>query len=256
MKKSTHYFQTMFRRRNVIKEALLAFFLGLSSWPRMLLEVPIRRNFGERYFKFSTAIVIAVLLAIVPLFMLAGTRRYYGGSDLSAFVGSYLSWYSYLAFFGYHAWQRHEEIKRLPGVFDFARFSLSTGQIHRWFREFEWQGKRVSVRAIETVLEPGLFFIAGLGLWFGHQPIGLVLLISSLFYAFSYMAAYHEGDNFLMDKIDERICNEELANAFINDAEPEDARGFNFYGPRLANPDARRQMANMFMADDEVVEAM
>ena len=256
MKKSTHYFQTMFRRRNVIKDALLAFFLGLSSWPRMLLEVPIRRNFGERYFKFSTAVTITVVLAMVPLSMLSISRRYYGGSELKALIGSYATWYAYLAVFFYYALQRREEIKRLPSVFDFARFSLSTGLIHRRFRDFEWNGELVSVRTIETVLEPALFFVAGIGLWFSGQPIGFVLLISSLFYSFSYVAAYQEGDNFLMDKIDERICNEELVNAFINDAGPEESRGFNFYGRRPLDPNARRQVAAMFLNEDDIVEAM
>ncbi|MBO0950587.1 hypothetical protein [Fibrella forsythiae] len=256
MKRSTHYFKTMYRRRNVIKEALLAFFLGLSSWPRMLLEVPIRRNFGERYFKFSTAVIITVILALTPISWIEGTRRFYGGSNGSAFLGSYLTWYAYLAYFFYCALQRREEIKRLPGVFDFARFSLSTGLINRFFYEFEINGRRFSVRTIETVLEPSLFFIAGMVLWFSTQPIGFVLLICSIFYSFSYIAAYTEGDNFLMDKIDERICNEELVNAFINDTSPEESRGFNFYGRRPADPDARRQMANLFVADDEIVEAM
>lgn len=255
MKKQT-YFQTMYRRRNAIKEALLAFFLGLSSYPRMLIETFIRKNMGERYFSFSGAMTLAAILAILPLFMAKGLERWNGGMSGFHFWGMFMTWYLYLAGFIYMAIQRRDEIKRLPSVFDFARFSLSTGRIHPWFFSLEWNGRRFDVRTIETVLEPGVFFFIGLVLWFSGQPIGFVLFVSSIFYAFSYSAAYHEGDNFIMDKIDERICNEELVNTFVDNTDRPNGRGFNFYGRRPADPEARRLVAEMFMRDEETVEAM
>ena len=254
MKKSAYY-KTMYQRRNVIKEALLAFFLGLSSWPRMLIEIPIRRNFGERYFSFSGAVALTLLLAIVPLFLIGPMSYRFGGSSSGVLIGKFLTWYLYLAAFIYSAIQRREEIKRLPSVFDFARFSLSSGIINYRFRNFEFNGRRLDVRTIETVLEPSLFFFIGLFLWLAGQPIGFILFISSLFYSFSYAAAYHAGDNFLMDKIDERICNEELVKTFVEDNDPANSRGFNLYCRRPADPDARRRVAEMFMEADETVEA-
>ncbi len=254
MKKSAYYI-TLFRRRNVIKEALFAFFLSLCSWPRMLLEVPIRHNFGERYFKPSTAISIVVVLSVIPLFISGVLDGLYGEAGFPLFVRKFLTWYIYIVVFMHSASQRQEEIKRLPSVFDFAHFSLSTGVIHRWFREFEFNGRRFDIRTIETVLEPGVFFFIGLILMFSGQPVGYVLLISSIFYSFSYAAAYHDGDNFLMDKIDEHICNEELVRTFVEGTDSAHSRGFSFYGRRPANPDARRHIAAMFMDNAETVEA-
>ncbi|RYC66972.1 hypothetical protein [Spirosoma sordidisoli] len=255
MQKKT-YFQTMYRRRDPIKETLLAFFLGLSSYPRMLIETLIRRDMGERYFSFSGAMTLAIVLGFIPLFLMKGLERLYGGITTFQFLGTYMSWYLYLAVFVYMAIQRRDEIKHLPGVFDFARFSLSTGLIHPWFRSLEWQGRRFDVRTIETVLEPGVFFFSGMILWFSGQPIGFILVVSSIFYSFSYRAAYHAGDNYIMDKIDERICNEELVNTFVDDKDDAQARGFHFYGRRPADPDARRLVAEMFMQEDESVEVM
>lgn len=254
MKKESYY-QTMYRRRNVIKEALLNFALGLSSWPRMLIEVLIRRNFGERYFSASGAVVLTVVLTLVPIFLIAPIRYQTGGSELSILFGKFLTWYLYLVAFMYSAAQRQDEVKRLPSVLDFARFTLSTGIIHDRFWNFEFNGKRFNKRQIETLLEPGLFFFIGILLGLAGQPIGYVLVISSLFYAFSYAAAYHDGDNFLMDKIDERICNEELVRTFVEETDTAQSRGFNFYGRRPADPEARRKVAELFMEDDEAVEA-
>ncbi|SFF14932.1 hypothetical protein [Spirosoma endophyticum] len=254
MKKSAYY-RTMYRRRNVIKEALLNFFLGLSSWPRMIIEVLIRRNQGERYFSASGAVTLAILLTIGPIFLIGPIRYETGGSEMSILFGKFLTWYLYLIAFMYAASQRHEEVKRLPNVFDFARFSLSTGEVHPAFRNIEISGKPADIRTIETIIEPGFFFIIGFILWMVGQPIGCVLFISSLFYSFSYAAAYHAGDNFLMDQIDVNICNEQLVKTFIEDCDPAHSKGFNFYGRRPADPDARRRMAEMFMADDETVEA-
>lgn len=261
MQKKT-YFQTMYRRRNPIKEALLAFFLGLSSYPRMLIETLIRRNMGERYFSFSGAIFLCVILGLYPILKASGINwmsryGYYRDEfDFLKFIGHYLTWYAYLALFLYMATVRHAEIQRLPGVFDFARFTLSTGIIHPLFRNFQWQGRRFDIRTIETLIEPGAFFFIGLFLWLSAQPIGLVLVISSIFYAFSYRAAYHAGDNFIMDKIDERICNEELVKTFMDDDNDPIARGFHFYGRRPADPNARRQVAEMFMRDEETAEVL
>jgi len=253
MEKKT-YFQTMYRRRNVIAEALLGFFLGLSSWPRMLIETPIRRNMGERYFSYSGAIMLAVLLGLLPFLIMEGLERFHGHMSVGKFMGLFTTWYAYLAVFVYCAMQRRDEIKRLPGVFDFERFSLSNGEIHPVFRQFELNGRRFDRREIETLIEPGFFFFIGFGFWIVGQPIGFVLVVSSIFYAFSYIAAYRDGENWLMDKIDERICNEELAHTFKDGTSP--GRGFHFYGRRPVDPDARRRVADMLMHDEETVEAM
>ena len=127
MKKNLYY-RTVFKRTNTIKEAVLSFFLAFCSWPRMLIEVFIRKNFGERYFSFSGAMTIFTILAILPL-MNPFSRLY----NATAFWAHFLTWYLYLAGFLYMVIQRRNEIRQLPSVYDFGRFSLSTGHIHPQF---------------------------------------------------------------------------------------------------------------------------
>lgn len=246
MKKSNLYYATVFRRRNPIQESLLSLFLTLSSWPRMLIETIIRKNFGERYFNFSGAIVLAAIMALCPLYFYDSIRRVSGGFTFIYYLTHFGSWYGYLVYFVYCALLRRNEIKRLPGVFDFKRFSLSTGNIDTQFLGFKVSGRTFSKREIATLIEPGFFFLIGLGGILTGQAIGIVLLVSSLLYSFSYQAAYANGDNFIMDMIDEKICNEELVNSFIDSESTCDWRGFDFYGRRPADPEARRRVAELF----------
>ncbi len=254
MKKNLYY-RTVFKRSNALKEGLLAFFLAFCSWPRLLLEVFIRKNFGERYFSFSTAMTVAFILALLPLIYLEAYSRLFRSSEGLTFIGHFTTWYVYLAGFLYMCFQRNEEIKHLPSVFDFGRFSLSTGEIHPRFRELTFSGVPATIRTIEIWLEPLPFAIGGFLLWIFGQPIGFIILVSSIFYSLSYAGAYHQGDHFIMDKIDEMICNEEMVSAFVEGRDSSETRGVSFYGRRPADPETRRRLAETFV-DENVVEAL
>lgn len=254
------YYKTVYKRTNGFKEFFLGLFMAISSYPRLLLEVFIRRNFGERYFSFSGAIVITVLLALLPVgtgFGVSALYRYYGlDYDGWTFARHYATWYAFLIAFMYMAVQRREEIKRLPSVFDFERFSLSTGVIHPMFRKMIINGRPASIRTIETLLEPLFFFTIGAFLWLFGQGLGSLLMICSIIYGLSYSAAYYTGDNFVMDKIDEMILNQEMVGSFVDGKDADETRGFRFYGRRPADPDMRRELVDSFFSYEETVEAI
>jgi len=175
--------------------------------------------------------------------------------DILDFMLHYLTWYLYLAGFIAMCIDRRNEIKHLPSVFDFGRYSLSAGSIHPRFLDYQPYGKRLSVRTIETMIEPGFFLLIGLVLCLLQQRIGVVIVISSICYSLSYLGAYHRGDNFVMDQIDELICNEELTASFIEGLAPNETRGINYYGRKPADPDLRRRLAENFIQDDDIAEA-
>ncbi len=254
MKKNLYY-RTVFKRSNKLKEGVLAFFLAFCSWPRLLLEVFIRKNFGERYFSFAASLTIGGILALLPLIYLEFISRIYRSSEGTTFIVLFTTWYGYLAAFLYMCFKRHEEIKHLPSVFDFGRFSLSTGEIHPWFLDLRFSGEPATIRTIEIWLEPLPFAIGGFLLWAFGQPIGLIILVSSIFYSLSYAGAYHQGDHFIMDQIDEMICNEEIVNAFVEGRESSETRGVSFYGRRPADPETRRRLAETFV-EENTVEAL
>lgn len=257
MKKNLYY-KTVYGRSNVLKNSILAFFFAFSSYPRLLLEVFIRKNFGERYFSFMSAITITILLSIFP-FISAGISQMlsfggYGRSfDFGDLFQHYFTWYLFLIAFMYKSMERDEEVKRLPSVFDFARFSLSTGERHPRILDFKWKGKNLDIRKVETLVEPGLFFFIGLFLMLIGQRVGTLLVICSIFYSLSYVAAYTIGDHFIMDKIDEMICNEEMVNSFVEGRDSSETRGFSTYGRKPTDPETRRRLADAFMEDTEEI---
>ncbi len=242
----------MFGRRNVLKENILAFFFAFSSYPRLLLEVFIRKNLGERYFSYMTGITLIVLLSVWPL-MMEGVINVltHKPFEFGHFFLHYTTWYLFLYFFWDSCKERNEEIKRLPSVFDFGRYSLSTGERHPRILDFKWKGKHVDIRTTETLVEPALFFFLGLFLAVVGQVVGVLLIICSIFYSLSYMAAYAMGDHFIMDKIDEMIINEEMVASFVEDKDPSETRGVSFYGRKPSDPETRRKLADMFIEDYE-----
>lgn len=271
MKKNLYY-RHVFRRRNAIKEFFLKLILAISSGPRLLLEVFIRRNFGERYFSFSSAIILAIVMAALPLGIIwvyrffnplpsdvngmTNLHHYFYPSYPQTLYWFYKHWYAFIVVFLIVCLMRREEVKRLPSVFDFARFSLSTGEIHPLFiKLIESPRSGITVRLVETVLEPALFFFIGLVLVWLNMDLGYLLILCSIIYSLSYVAAYHIGDNFVMDRIDEMICNQELSNAFVDGLAPSKTRGVNYYGRRPKDTDVRRLVAESFVEDEDEAEA-
>ncbi|MCF0072452.1 hypothetical protein LZD49_18360 [Dyadobacter sp. CY261] len=260
------YYQAMFRRRNLLKEWILASFMEISSIPRLLLEVFVRRNFGERYFSIFIATCATILLAAYPIlmyrlyFVFAYYEIFHGIErwtpfPIADFLKDYLTWYMFIGGFVYMCVKRNDEIKRQPSVFDFAKFSLSTGEIHPAFLDFKIRGAKQDIRTVETLIEPGFFLVIGLLLWLLlDQSVGALIAICSIIYSGSYMAAYYVGDHFVMDKIDQMICNEEMVAAFVEGKEASETRGMHFYGRRPANPDHRREVVGSFTEFEEVFD--
>ncbi len=245
------YYQTMFARQSFIVSLLLELFLTIASVPRMLLEVFIRKNFGERYFSPLTGFFILIFLAGVP--MGRGIFALFSGASLIDAIRDNVTWYLYLGAFVYATILRWREVWRSPSVFDFARFSLSTGDIHPRFYNLTLFGKSPNVRTIEIWLEPGFFFCIGLFLWGLGQDVGILLTICSILYSLSYVAAYKKGDDFVMDRIDKLICTDELAATFIEERDSRETRGFRFYGRRPADPEKRRRAVATFVEDEDDV---
>ncbi|GAA3913612.1 hypothetical protein GO495_17605 [Chitinophaga oryziterrae] len=249
------YFRTLYKRQNKVKEFILTLFLSLSSYPRLVLEVFLRKNMGERYFSTAAAVMITVILALYPvmgdLFTAMLPRALRGimggyGKQASHFWAHYTTWYLFLAAFVYFSFQRWKEVKRNPSVFDFGRFSLTPGDIYPGFYDLRLFGVTPNTRAIETVYEPMAAFLLGLFLYTIGQNVGGLLMLCGIIYALSYSAAYQKGDHFVMDTIDEQIVNEEMENAFIGGSDSSQSRGVRFYARKPTHEELRRKVAEGF----------
>jgi hypothetical protein len=238
MRKNLYYRATM-SRRNVIKEALFNFFLGICSYPRLVLEVFLRRNMGERYFTLASAITVGLILMLLPFAEYAFHRSF------GYVLGHNWVWYAFVAAYGYFSYRRYQEVRREPSVFDFARYSLSDGVPLPQFRNSGY-----SIRVQEIWLEPLAAFVLGMVLLpLGQSMLGSLFIVCAIVYSVSKAGAYYKGDNFIMDKIDEMICNEDLKRALVDNEESN--RGIRFRSKFPNKQSLREQLSDAVVEEEE-----
>jgi len=264
MKKNLYY-------RNVLKRrtATVSFFEALPAWfgstARLMLEVFIRRNFGERYFRFHSVVYISIFMAILPFFekwsygLLTSLDRSglidIDRPDRDASIWShYIAWYVYIAGFLYMGFKHRRDLKRNPSTFDFTRYSLYTGDRNPLFFKINLPGGReTDTRIVECFIEPAFFFLIGVVLVLLQQRLGSVMLFCSISYAVSYVVDYRFGDHYILDKIDEMIVNKELAKDLMEDSPEDNTSRFQFIGRRPATMEGRKQLLAI-LTDDDAVE--
>lgn len=257
MKKNLYY-RDVHARENKITEGLYFIFSFVASYFKMLLEVFIRRQFGRRYFSLATAITVAVIMLLIPIVrdrlpFWSGFGRVRIAPEEAMFWLRYTSWYVFTLAYCYFAYRRWQEVRQSPSVFDFGHYSKSSGYIDKRFFDIVLFGKKPTVRQVETLYEPGLFFLIGLALWIINQPLGGFLMFSSFVYSMSYFADYKRGDDWVLNKIDKMILDEEFENAFVNDLGAEKTRGVRFYFDKPSTKDLRERLKGLFndSADDD-----
>lgn len=250
MKKNLYY-RNVLQRRNKLKEAFLMFFWGIASYPRLILEVFLRKNMGCRYYSFSSCVTILVLLFIIPM-MFGDTLRY----GFFEHFKEHKLWYLFCITFIFYGYRRYKEVKRIEGEFDFQHFSLSTGLKYDFFYSLKFNGKTFTPRQIEIFIEPLPVLILGILLLLIDQVhLGLLFIVCSIIYSQSYAAAYMLSDHFILDKIDEIICNEGLNDTFVHDKPSE--KGFEYNGIKPKTEAWRKKIYDqMFDEDEDVTSAV
>ena len=251
------YFRTVLRRRNLITKFLIEIFLAFASYPRLLLEVFYRRHFGKRYFSMASVITMGALLLGWPLLehylyvQAIRSASLYFESDIPNFAQNYVTWYLFTAAFLYFSWFRYREVKLDDKLYGYSKFSLYSGDMNPVFKSILIFDKVPTEKLIATVIEPLLFFILGFLLKSAGQPIGMILIIASILYSLSYVADYKAGDDFVRDKCDELISNEEMANVFVHGMDGSKARGVRMYADKPADPGVREKLLPYFFEGNE-----
>jgi len=246
MKKEIHQSLT-FKRSNIIKEIILGFFLAICSYPRMPIEAILRKNMGVRYFGTMSTITVATILFFIPYVMVYRTLL-----PMGEVIKQELSWYLFIGVFLYFSYLRWLEVKHKPGVFDFSRFSLTSGYTHPLYHNF-WRsvfGKRINPRTMYIYLEPLPFYLTGLLLCYMGITLGYLFIVCAICYSGSYMAGFYWGDHTVYEAIDAQIMAEEMTDIIMNDKIPEEARGVEFLFSRPANNQDRQRMRDALLDDD------
>jgi hypothetical protein len=237
------YYRELFMRVNVLKAFIATCFFTICSYPKLVIEVFIRQDFGERYFTLASALSVAAILFVLPAVTSMGMLL----ADPLGFIGTDFTWYAYLAAYIFFSWKRYKEVQNNPGVFEFAKVSVSSGTIHPFFKRFRIFGKEPSLRVIEIGLEPLMFFIAGLILHVLAQKLGMLLIVCSVLYSLSYYSAYLRGDNFIMDRLDQVMYSEQQEGFFTRGEEP---KGTRFYFKRPPSDELGKKLSDWLKAED------
>ncbi len=201
------YYRSVHKRTNILKTFIYRFFLQLSTFTLIPIEVFFRKNMGIRYFSMFHTTMACLTLAIIPLMtgglgiMIMGMFRKYGryGFDGFHFNTDQLIFLLYLVFVFLAALKRSKEVKTEPSVFDLEKFSLYSGTIHPFIRNIG--GKTWDIRTIETKIEPLISFAAGLLIFSLSHPLGIMLMIFSFINMVGQRAAYYFGDEYMLDEI-------------------------------------------------------
>ncbi len=245
MEKTFHY-SSQFMRQNFLKRFIYATFYSICSYPRLLIEVFIRRNMGERYFSLVYCITAAVVLGGIPF--LWPSLRLFGTVFI---LTRFWSWYAFLTAFLVFSGKRHLEVKHKPGVFQLAKYSKSRGEDSPFFDRFFIFFKTTNLRLLDIVFEPMMPFAAGLFLLLiGQTPLGWLLVGCSIIYSLSMAAGYYYGDQMVMDILDKIILNEERAESFRTNTPPK--RGVGFH-PDLPDLQSLREDIFTEMEENDIV---
>lgn len=248
MSKKSVFYKTFFGRRNLLKSFILGFVFPICSWPRLVIEVFTRRNFGCRYFTSMSAATVFLILALIPIL----NGPYHNPfSHVLDILWDNILWYAYLAAFAFCAYQRAAELRRNPSVFDFGHFTLSAGEIQPNLTKLIPNIPSITIRQVEIIFEPLPFFAGGILLAALGQSLGFLLIFCSVVYSISYWAAYAEGDNEMMDRIDDIICGEELKNIIVNRAPIHETRGVKINAQLPKNAADAEKLAEYFMDDND-----
>lgn len=256
------------QRGNVIKTSILSIFRLFTCYPKLLIEVFIRRRFGERYFSFSTSLILAFLLAVYPVIAvkisnLSITKMDRLRASMSginepeaSILPDYLTWYIFIAVFVYVCWRHQQEKRRLPNTYDFALLSTFSGIVYQGFFSMKMpHGRPVTIRDIECYIEPALFFCIGFLLYLIGQNLGELLMICSLFYSMNYIAEYTEGDHAMLTIIDQMIVNKNMEQVIFGDVNPEDAEGVQWRARKTTSDAVKRKIVEVMTDDEEILTA-
>lgn len=255
-----------FLRRNEswVKRAIWDLFIVVESPCRMLIEVFIRRDFGARYFRISTAVATFLFLSYLPSILPAFDPIVWMSSILGSgpsgeyvikhYLG-YITWYIYLTLFLVMSIRHFIAIKRGPSVLNFEKYSLDSGRVHDVFKRVDLgRSEEEKLRIIECWLEPFPFFVAGLVLQLLGQHLGWLLMFSAVTYSVSYYAAYRAGDDYVMDIIDNMIVSSLETKAFLEGGDGSETKGYRDIGRKPADPDKRRALLEYQEANKEKVQ--
>ena len=193
----------------------------LSSYPSYIVEVFLRKNFGERYYTFSIAIIISIAM-LFPMLLEGNLRNFLG-----------IPWLVFTLAFLYKSIRHRMEFRRFGTSYNFDRYSYSDGEIHPFFWNFfgkEILGVKVTRYLIHVLIEPGLPIIIGLFLTAipFTRGTGILILISGVLFCYRNIMKAYAARDYILDIIDEQIVMHGKHDVLMEEKPKNETKGLSF----------------------------
>ncbi|MCP9749995.1 hypothetical protein [Ferruginibacter sp. HRS2-29] len=203
-------YQKPLQRENKFFESILDFFHRKSSLPRLMLEVFIRKDFGDKYFNLGSAFSVFFVLCVLPLGLYWVFYKNSYGIPVKSFWDVYWSWYLFIALFVFFSIKRSIEVRRHKKDLNFHRNDPGTSlAIFYRIKLFGEPSRKI----ITSLYEPLAFFVLGFILSKLGVQIGVLIMTNSVFYSIGTYAEFHYGDNFFRDSVQSIVKGEDLKNS-------------------------------------------
>lgn len=254
MKNNQFEFRSVYNRSSFWTKRFFEIMYGLGSPFRLILEVFIRKHFGQRYFSFGGIIILTLLLGILPIWgtkwFLTHVFHHYGDSSAIVYA-RFWSWYVFLAGLLFMGWRRRQEILNSPGIAREEKLTVYSGDIDMRFFNLFGSKFRFSIRQVEMLIEPGFFFAIGFILYMIDQYLGYLLMFSAVMYSLSYVASYYFSDNKILDILDDIIANRNFFSAFVGNGEINPNHGVRWSAHKPYDEKVRERIARKMLSPQE-----
>ncbi len=229
------YFYTVYGSGSFLRDGIYNLILAISFIPQTIVSVLFRRNLGERYFSFSTTLLMLLGMTIPVLIGMGNPNAWRHVTGFNPFnITSLL----FLVFLGYQAYKRRQEFDTTSEEISCNRFSYYDGKNDSKIWNFltakmPFLLQNGNMRRVRMYSEPLVLIMAGLSLMVLIYTIatGFLLLVCGILQIWRVKAQYQRGRDYMLDKVDEIIADEEMANVLLENRLPEDARGFGLFSP-------------------------
>lgn len=243
--KAHQYFRRIQPFNAFITPIIFASVLALTLFPARVVEVFLRKNFGERYYNLEIPIILFIMMFWPVVYTLY--------HDVESYYNSFFGLFA-LIFLGVSI-KRYREIEKTQQLFDDSKYSYYSGDMHpKWsWLEKKFPKLDVSSYKIERFLEGLVFILIGMVLMIFpfSFSVGFLLAFCGLAYLIQIHFRYLASRHMVLDRIDEKIINEQLYNAFVNDRPPEDTQGFRWSGSKPGDRALREEVYELMTADEE-----
>lgn len=199
---------------------VLAIVASLGIFTKPIIENILRKDFGKRYFSVTKSLIAYVLLIFGDYWFQYIYWNFKSKSSSDTwYIDTHISWQIFASIFFLFSLYRFLEIRRnyrkKPHQYTWSNGESVLGKF------LNDKGIHLSDRFINTYLDNGFFLLVGALMWFGFElRLGIFFMVIAFFSFCHEVLLYWLGEEYVDDKLDDEILNQEKMEVFGGDQTP------------------------------------